>query len=61
MSFVPNRQDIPTHDGLSSSGRQLNIIMNMYYRNMGSGALLGKISLVRIIENYIIDAYFRSG
>ena len=27
----------------------------------GSGALYGKILLVRIIENNNIDAYFRSG
>ncbi len=28
---------------------------------LGSGALPGKMLLVRIIENNIIDAYFRSG
>ncbi len=27
----------------------------------GSGTLYGKMLLVRIIENNIIDAYFRSG
>ncbi len=30
-------------------------------KSFGSGALSGKILLVRIIENDKIDAYFRSG
>ena len=31
------------------------------YKNIGSGALPGKILLVGIIENNKVEAYFRSG
>ena len=30
-------------------------------RNVGFGALSGKMLLVRVIENIKIDAYFRAG
>ncbi len=36
----------------------LNQILHM---NLGSGALSGKILLVRHVEIYKIDAYFRGG
>ncbi len=39
-----------------------NRLQNLNLRKkFGSGALSGKILLVRIIENYKIDDYFRAG
>ena len=42
------------------SHRFLCIMIN-FNREIGSGALFGKMLLVRITENNKIDAYFRSG
>ncbi len=39
----------------------LDIQYNFVIKTLGSGALSGKMLLVRIIENNKIDAYFRSG
>ena len=39
----------------------VSLILNPDIKLFGSGALSGKILLVRIIENNKIDAYFRAG
>ncbi len=36
-------------------------VVILLYTKIGSGALSGKVLLVRIIENNEIEAYFRSG
>ena len=39
----------------------LSCAFNIGKRIIGSGALSGKMLLVRIVENNKIDAYFRAG